>query len=1620
MLIGKKGQAALEYLMTYSWALVAIAIVVGVLIFMGILNAPITGTCTGLEKLAYEDHTIDSNGTFILYLKNGTGMQIAINSISPGEDFSGSCTPDSNTVNATKDFNVVCTGTGISAGQAYNGKITIEYSRRQARHTESATCTGTAPLTGIFLLASAPQIVEGFFAGAGGNLDLNNPDEMMLGSGGGSYASFGSYTSNPLDANSTMDWAATIYWDENTPVGTDINLQTRTSDNNAVWSPWSGYYTNPSGESITSPNGRFIQYKANLSTTNPSITPELLEVRMHGNPLAQSCGNLKREGTEQCDTNDFGGATCITLGYTSGTLACTGACAFDTNGCVGAVPNQSPFAGLGASAYSANVGTFIAFYGNTSYDPDGNIVNYAWNFGDGNVVASPSNYPLGAKALLHFDEGSGTTTADSSGNGNNGTLVNAPTWTSQGNFGSALQFDGADDYINVGDSSSLDINQGITVAAWVKINSASNYAGIVSKWDWQSNLRSYELGHTNTGKIMFGISKDGTSNGGNYGSYVQLFGNTTITAGQWHYLAGTFDGNALRTYLDGVLDSTSNAWNNSIYVSTVNLNIGRTANYPTYSLNGTIDEVAIYSRALDAGEILALYQGSPAIVNHKYNSAGDYNVALTVTDNNGATDANTIIVNIASGPVSFCPGTKAWTTQSDFASGADVNIDGGPSPGNLVLDLKPAAEIAPDANTKLLLHLNDSQMDDDFESGYDSNRWSDLPSDVNVSNGKLNMYADASGTIYKVMWPDKNISGDFDIQVDFNLIVFPSPPTASVGTSLRTYIDPNNAVTCERDRGQWGNRYIACSVIGGSWTCNQVLTSDTSGKFRITRTGTNMKCYYYSGGWVQLGSYTLSSSPVQTKLVMNSLSGYPNLTQFDNFIVNNGETAADASGNNNNGTIYGAAWTSAGKFGNALQFDGVDDYVNTGAVSSLNVTTPVTMVAWIKSDSSATYRTILSKTSNSAVPIQWQLNINNDNKLMWYARHQQGSDDASPIIVSNNIAADGSWHHVAVVYSTITGEAKLYIDGALDNSATLTSGNIVSADREPQIGDVYYTSRANYFNGTMDELAIWNRALSANEILALYQNYHPSGIWNAAFDANSTANWNAINWGGDLNYGGELAAGANTKLLMHLNEGSGGTANDASGNGNNGTLFNGATWSSPGRFGNALQFDGTDDYVKFSASNMPTGERTVELWFYTGDTTASRQLFGYGGNNNSPACSSFLIHLSADKKSIYVGRHYPGCEVLAYSAGSAMANAWNHLAFTANAGGSRLYVNGQLVVSNSVVISTYVSGKDGFVGAMPGGGGIGTYVDPNYPYWKGNIDEVAVYNAALDANAILEHYRKGAANIRFRTRTASAQGALGGAEWSNQRELDSNSDINGLWHFNEGSGSTANDSSGNGNNGTLTNGPAWSSSGKFGNALQFDGVNDYVNIIKSDEFHFGTSSFAVAAWVNFSALTGVQNILAFYVVTNNALQFAWNTNHFTIWGETSTVLDTTGFSPALNTWYHVAFVRNGNVWNIYVNGTSYANAVDTRTLNYPKDNVGIGLLPTSLQYFNGKIDEVAIWNRALGANEVLGLYRRGQYYASGQGAIASDSNRFIEVQALLETENAAYTPVLQDLNISCS
>jgi len=202
--------------------------------------------------------------------------------------------------------------------------------------------------------------------------------------------------------------------------------------------------------------------------------------------------------------------------------------------------------------------------------------------------------PLGEGLVAHwkFDEGSGTQAMDFSGNLNHGT-VNGATWTT-GKLIGALSFDGVDDYVET--SYSNDLNHW-TVSAWVKGNNPPS-----DKWD--------------AGPVMkeenFLISWDHTS--GNFRGAAGLrvggawhpasFG--ALDAGKWYHLTATYDGETLKAYKDGKLASSNTDPSGIADSSSYTIKIGRHAVRSEY-FSGSIDDVRIFSRALSASEIQAIY-----------------------------------------------------------------------------------------------------------------------------------------------------------------------------------------------------------------------------------------------------------------------------------------------------------------------------------------------------------------------------------------------------------------------------------------------------------------------------------------------------------------------------------------------------------------------------------------------------------------------------------------------------------------------------------------------------------------------------------------------------------------------------------------------------------------------------------------------------------------------------------------------------------------------------------------------------------------------------------------------------------------------------------------------------
>lgn len=216
----------------------------------------------------------------------------------------------------------------------------------------------------------------------------------------------------------------------------------------------------------------------------------------------------------------------------------------------------------------------------------------AWSF---TIQSAPS--VSGLAGFWKLDEGSGTSIKDDSGNGNNGECIGSPSW-STGVSGSALKFNGVDQYARVPDAASLDITEEITLAAWIQPGKRSSQKIILK--DDSKIADGYELSLLSTGKVTFKINP--------YTSDAYKINSTTLYPidGTWMHIAGTFNGQEMKIFINGTENkSITFGVPASIVTNTLPLVIGGTVD-GTSKFQGAIDEVRVYSYSLTASEIYDL------------------------------------------------------------------------------------------------------------------------------------------------------------------------------------------------------------------------------------------------------------------------------------------------------------------------------------------------------------------------------------------------------------------------------------------------------------------------------------------------------------------------------------------------------------------------------------------------------------------------------------------------------------------------------------------------------------------------------------------------------------------------------------------------------------------------------------------------------------------------------------------------------------------------------------------------------------------------------------------------------------------------------------------------------
>ncbi len=398
-----------------------------------------------------------------------------------------------------------------------------------------------------------------------------------------------------------------------------------------------------------------------------------------------------------------------------------------------------------------------------------------------------------------------------------------------------------------------------------------------------------------------------------------------------------------------------------------------------------------------------------------------------------------------------------------------------------------------------------------------------------------------------------------------------------------------------------------------------------------------------------------------------------------------------------------------------------------------------------------------------------------------------------------------------------------------------------------------------------------------------------------------------------------------------------------------------------------LEFDGSNDRTAIPYDeklDLAGKDFTISAWINIDSFSAEfvEPIFSNRGTGVDDNGALFMIRGQSDVVNRYkIGfdTNETGGNRIAYAQTELQLNTWHHVAvvFTYNG-------------SNNNEVSFYLDGD--LDGTATGLSDIAatTAFNPNYIGWEtnyqfdGTIDELKIHNKVLDSNEIKEEYNTGT-NL------------LGG----NGNELDLDTGLVGHWKFDERSGTTAADSTLNANDGSLENmeDEDWQL-GKLGNALNFDGTNEYVDLA-DDTFDFDVSdSFSISGWFNLNNDPGW--IFNKRVTAANSYYGLELRSDGTVWfvlNNGSTTYRAEGVTDVRNEWVHITAVRNGATNRIEL----YINGVLDRDVSGPSsgtllNNSNLELGRYNTEYISGTVDDFRIYNRALSNEEIADIYIKAQ------------------------------------------
>ncbi|MFC1648431.1 LamG-like jellyroll fold domain-containing protein [Nanoarchaeota archaeon] len=671
---------------------------------------------------------------------------------------------------------------------------------------------------------------------------------------------------------------------------------------------------------------------------------------------------------------------------------------------------------------------------------------------------------------------------------------------------------------------------------------------------------------------------------------------------------------------------------------------------------------------------------------------------------------------------------------------------------------------------------------------------------------------------------------------------------------------------------------------------------------------------------------------------------------FDTNVSSTTENAVkDYSTYANNGTLgggtaaYAPTWNSSGISGGAYLFDGANDEILISAAPELRITTDISIFAWVKVDISGKYHTVVSKDSgdtgddDGASNYDYVFGIGDvvEGDISLYS-------DASgfyPYIPSTGtIPDDGDWHHIGV---TRSGSAiNYYIDGA--NAGSRTNGNaFTNGNYDVHIGHNHYDA-GNRFEGLMDGFIISDKALSAEQVAAIYNSGTPRTNLTVSNETTLGQNWSVCVTPNDATQDGPtvcsnnltiIAAGASTYTISNAPTGT------------NWVLANNTATdvTSTGQTGIQALYVGL--YSNYTARVYGNFTANIDVSGVTINTTKSngRSLIYNTSAISQVINTTLLIPRIQNSSRVFI---CPDATTMNAVNESCTNISWIHTGQTKNG----------MTVSEITIDGQYYYEVKGITGT---GGG------------EPNITSV-ILNATSRYNLTTDNLTAWPQNAQNYTTLIY--------DW--RVEGTSRAVVNMPFDTNNSAGTK--DYSSFNNNGTIVENVTWISNGASSGAYDFPGTPSYISIPYSAELNI-TDDITIALWINPDSLSDYGGMVTKTYVSGG-IDFDFymgSSGHIKFWSQDTSPQDSTGYqlTTGVGTWLHIAMTRKGSNLTFYLNGEVNNSMIVTGSFVGRNAPLIIGTNepdndPT-YAHFNGQIDGVLVYNYSLSPEQIAAMYNSG-------------------------------------------